>query len=314
MQKWFFQFAGLSLALTIILASGCTDDPIVEPSLGPDVRFVTETDYLSGDADVVRGEFFQVKVTVDKGDGKLKSFTIYEGSDKLATARFDINNGAITSNNPFLITGVDQDGATYEFKIASLDTEAATTYTFEATDENNLQDEVSLVVTTKAPATTPIEMSLSGVLFNASGPAGTGGLDLDTGTGTGSQAAGAEIRDMGINCGVNPPAWRQQIGTVNGAVMRRVRAEMVENFSFANATTKEIIAAAYETGSEITSDLPTLYCNPDDNVVVTDVTLPLVVGDMFAISANGKIYLIRVDEINDVAADNSDNYKMSIKY
>lgn len=314
MQKWFFQLAGLSLALTIILASGCTDDPIVEPSLGPDVRFVSETGYLSADADVTRGDFFLVKITAAKGDGKLKSFTVYEGSDKLATARFEINNGTITSNNPFLITGVDQDGATYEFKIESLDALASTTYTFEVTDENNLQDEVSLVVTTKAPATTPIEMSLNGVLFNASGPVGTGGLDLDTGTGTGSQAAGAEIRDMGINCGVNPPAWRMQIGTVNGAVMRRVRADMVENFTFDNANTKEILAAAYETGSTISSNLPTLYCNPDDNVTVTNVTLPLVVGDMFAISANNKIYLIRVDEINDVAADNSDNYKMSIKY
>lgn len=314
MQKWFLKLAALSLAATAMIWTGCGDDPIITNPLGPDVRFVVESGYLDSDADVIKGEVFKVKVNALTGDGKLKSVQILEGSDKLGNDRFDINGGAITSNNPFLITGADQDGATFEIAIVSKTEETSTTYTFEVTDENNLQDEVTLVITTKAPPTTPIERTLTGVLFNASGPAGTGGLDLDEGTGKGSQDASAEIRDMGINCGVNPPTWRMQIGTVNGAVMRRVQPGMVENFSFDNANTKEIIAAAYETGSTISSNLPTLYCNPDDNVTVTNVTLPLVVGDMFAITANSKIYLIRVDEINNVDADNSDNYKLSIKY
>lgn len=314
MQKWFLRLATLSLVATVMIWTGCGEDPIIDNPLGPDVRFVVESGYLDGNADVVKGEVFKVKINALIGDGKLKSVQILEGSDKLATDRFDINGGAITSNNPFLITGADQDGATFEIAIVSKTEETSTTYTFEVTDENNLQDEVSLVITTKAPPTTPIERTINGVLFNASGPVGTGGLDLDEGVGTGSQATTAEIRDMGINCTVNPPTWRMQIGTVNGAVMRRVRAEMVENFSFDNANTKEIIAAAYETGSTISSNLSTLYCDPNDDVTVTNVTLPLVVGDMFAITANGKIYLIRVDEINNVDADNSDNYKMSIKY
>lgn len=313
MQKWFLQISGIALALLIILSTGCNpDDPTPNP-LGPDVRLVTEAGFVSSDADVTKGEVFKVKVSVLTGDAKLKSFTISEGSDKLSTARFDINSGAITSNNPFLITGADQSGATYEFAITSLSDEVATTYTFEVTDENNLKDEVSVVITTKAPPTTPIEMSLTGVLFNASGPAGTGGLDLDAGTGTGSLDPSAEIRDLGINCGASGSPWRMQIGSVNGAVLRRVRAEMVENFSFDNATNKEIIAAAYDTGTTPSNGM-TLYCDPNDDVAVTNVTLPLIVGDVFAISANGKIYLIRVDEVNDVPADNSDNYKMSIKY
>ena len=139
-------------------------------------------------------------------------------------------------------------------------------------------------------------------------------MNLDNGQSTASDAASAEIRDVGIDCGL-PDAtnWRKQIGTINGAEMRRVRAEMVENFSFANATNKEIIAAAFETGSSILDTNSAIDCQ-GNSVIVRDMTLPLVVGDMFVISANSKIYLIRVDEVNVTTNNNDDNYKLSIKY
>jgi len=316
MQKLLLSLAGLALAFTVILSTGCNpdgDDP-TDPT-GPDARFVTQTGFLDGSADVEVGQTFQIKVSLLTGDNKLQSVTIYEDDVKLGTSFFTINGGALTSNNPFLITGADKDGVTYEFEISTVNTVGAVrTYEVEVADEKGLKDAVSLTITSKAPATTPLEMSLTGVLLNQAGPAGQGGLDLDNGQSTGSDAASAEIRDVGIDCSQpNASNWRKQIGTVNGAEMRRVRAEMVENFSFANATNKEIIAAAFDTGQSILDTNQAIDCQ-GNSVTVTDMTLPLVVGDMFVIKKGVRIYLIRVDEVNNTTNDNNDNYKFSIKY
>ncbi len=316
MQKLLLSLAGLALVFTVILSTGCNPDdtPTPDPT-GPDARFVTEAGFLDANADVVAGETFKIKVSLLTGDNKLQSVTIYEDDVKLGTSFFTINGGALTSNNPFLIVGADKDGVTYEFEISSVNTVGAVrTYEVEVADENGLKDAVSLTITSKAPPTTPIERSLTGVLLNQAGPVGTGGLDLDEGLSVGSGAASAEIRDVGIDCS-QPDAsnWRKQIGTVNGAEMRRVVPANVENFSFANATNKEIIAAAFSTGNPISDTNQAIDCL-GNAVTVTDMTLPLVVGDVFAVSANGKIYLIRVDEVNNTTNDNADNYKFSIKY
>lgn len=316
MQKLLLSLAGLALVFTVILSTGCNPDEgePTDPS-GPDARFVTESGFLDANADVVAGETFKIKVSLLTGDNKLQSVTLYEDDVKLGTSFFTINGGALLANNPFLITGADKDGVTYEFEISSVNTVGAVrTYEVEVADESGLKDAVSLTITSKAPPTTPIEMSLTGVLLNQAGPVGTGGLNLDNGQGTGSDDPAAEIRDVGIDCSQpNASNWRKQIGTVNGAEMRRVRAEMVENFSFANANNKEIISAAFDTGSAIGDTNQAIDCN-GNAVTVTDMTLALVVGDMFAVKANGKIYLIKVDEVNNTTNDNNDNYKFSIKY
>jgi len=314
MQKFLLSLAGLALVFTVILSTGCNPDEPTDPN-GPDARFVTESGFLDGNAEVEVGQTFQIKVSLLPGDAKLKAVTIYEDDVKLDTDFFTINDGAVFANNPFVIVGADQDGVTYEFEISTVNAVGAVrTYEVEVEDESGLKDAVSLTITSKAPATTPIEMSLTGVLLNQAGPVGQGGLDLDNGQSTGSDAASAEIRDVGIDCGL-PDAtnWRKQIGTINGAEMRRVRAEMVENFSFANATNKEIIAAAFETGQPIIDTNLAIDCT-GNSVIVRDMTLPLVVGDMFVISANSKIYLIKVDAVNVTTNDNQDNYLFSIKY
>lgn len=316
MQKLLLSLAGLALVFTVILSTGCNPDE-GEPTdpTGPDARFVTESGYLDGNAEVVAGETFKIKVSLLTGDNKLQSVTIYEDDVKLGTNFFTINNGALTSNNPFLIVGTDKDGVTYEFEISTVNTVGAVrTYEVEVADENGLKDVVSLTITSKAPPTTPIEMSLTGVLLNQAGPVGTGGLNLDNGQSTASDSPAAEIRDVGIDCNQpNASNWRKQIGTVNGAEMRRVRPDMVENFSFANATNKEIILAAFDTGSAIGDTNQAIDCL-GNAVTVTDMTLPLVVGDMFTVKANNKIYLIKVDAINVTTNDNDDNYLFSIKY
>jgi len=39
-----------------------------------------------------------------------------------------------------------------------------------------------------------------------------------------------------------------------------------------------------------------------------------MVGDLFTVKSGETYYLIRIDEVNETAADNADNYVISIKF
>ncbi len=162
---------------------------------------------------------------------------------------------------------------------------------------------------------TPLADTLNGVLFNQAGPAGTGGLDLDTGEGTGSTASESEIRDMGLDCTIPAPGlnWRRQIGTINDADMRAVDMTQVENFTFENVGSVEEIIGAYESGIDL-ADGESINCANTSTTAVTDVSEVLTAGDMFVVLSNGRYYLIRIDEVNETDMDNDDNYVISIKY
>ncbi|MEZ4986183.1 MAG: hypothetical protein R2795_14285 [Saprospiraceae bacterium] len=318
MQKFVLKLAGMGLILSTLFFNSCGEDPIIENPLGPEIQFVSDPATLSGDADVIINQGFAVKIRLIKGDAALKSVEVQAGGIKVASSRLTINSGSVTSNNPFLITGADQDGATYTIDIASAGTEAVndiTTYTFTVTDQDNRTDVVDLVITTIDEPGTPIAETLTGVLLNQAGPAGTGGLNLDNGDGTGSADGAAEIRDLGIDCTINPDNaenWRAQFGTVNGANMVKVDLTQVENFTFDGVSKIEEIEGAYTSGITLADGVSQ---NPSCvETVVTDVTGTVAVGDLFVVFANSKYYLIRVDEINAVSGSNGDNFKISIKY
>ncbi|MDV7398345.1 hypothetical protein RZS08_43475, partial [Arthrospira platensis SPKY1] len=97
--------------------------------------------------------------------------------------------------------------------------------------------------------------------------------------GTGSAASEAEIRDLGIDCTINPAQqenWRSQIGSVNGTDMVKVNvAAQAEGFTFDKVETREVILAAYDTGIELADGVSTnAQCN---ETPVTDVSDPVVV-------------------------------------
>lgn len=300
MQKLFLQFAGLALFFTFVLASGCTDDPVtpVDP-LDPIVSFVSEAGYLSTDADLQGGETFFVKINLTTGDNPLQTVTINENGAKLSTDRFVIDNGAITSNNPFLITGDDKNGVTYDLAITpSLVVGDVSTYSFLVTDEAGQTDEVSLIISIAAPPTTPLDVTYTAVVVNnADGPAGSnGGLDLDTGVNVPSASADAELRDMGINLAL--PAsqnWLQQIEPRNGATLRIPDTGSIENFSFDNVDSREAILGAYETAN---------------NVSETDM---LAEGDVFIIERDEDYFLIEVAKIVVTTNNNLDYYELNVK-
>ncbi|GJM31110.1 MAG: hypothetical protein DHS20C18_01110 [Saprospiraceae bacterium] len=300
MQKLFLQFAGLAVFFTLILASGCTDDPVTPDNpLNPIISFANEAGFLSADAELQAGETFFVKVNVSKGDNPLQSMTINENGAKLAAARFTIDNGAITSNNPFLITGTSKDGAIFEFSITpSTVVGDISTYSFLVTDEAGETDEISLDITIAAPLTTPLDVTYTAVIVNnASGPAGSnGGLDLDTGVNVPSASAEAELRDMGID--INLPVsqnWLQQIQPRNGATLRLPDVDAIENFSFENVDSREAILGAYETADDVTQ------------------TEKLAEGDVFIIERDDDFFLIQVFKITVTTGDNLDKYELNVK-
>lgn len=315
MKNFVLKLTGLGLVMVALFFSSCGDDPVVVNPLGPEISFVADPGFLDLDSDVIVGETFSVKVRLSKGDAQLQTLAIDEGSSKLETSRFTINSGAITSNNPLLITGTDKDGTTYTIDITPSGTQAVgdvTTYTFTATDESGETDAVDIIITTVDTPGTDISTSITGVLLNQAGPAGTGGLDLDDGTGTGSSAAGAEIRDLGIDCDLPDNSnWRMQMGTTNGAIMVAVDLSQLENFTFENVTKVESIIEAYNTGIALADGESDNCATP---VAVTDVTSAVSVDDMFAVFANDTYYLVKVDAVNNTTADNDDSYELSIKY
>ena len=315
MQKFLLNLAGLSLLTASLFFTSCGEDPIVTDPLGPDIQFLSDTDVLSADADVIVGENFSVRLKVTKGDNPLKSIEIQESDTKLDLSRITSISTIDVINNPFTIAEADKDGVTYDITI----TQGAhvvgdyTIYKFIITDDKDETSSVDIAITTAAVPGTPLSTTITGVLFNQAGPAGTGGLDLDAGTGTGSSDADAEIRDLGIDCALpNASNWRAQIGTVNGADMVKVDPNQLENFTFDNVDKIEPIVDAYNAGIALT-DGESQSCSGSPTAV-TDVSDAVIVGDMFVVFANDKHYLIRIDAVNATTANNDDNYELSIKY
>ncbi|MCG8326229.1 MAG: hypothetical protein MI974_01030 [Chitinophagales bacterium] len=324
MTKLFLKLSGVAFILTLLIATGCEDDPVVDP-LGPTITFESGDNLVS--ADVTLGTdvtTIAVRVTADVGDNPLNTLTfLVEGVEVSGANIGDYiksvtsNGSAITPNNPMLITDANKNGGTWDIEIALFGQveDQTVNYGFEVADEVGERALVDLDVTLFDPGT-PLNNELSGVLLNQAGPAGTGGLDLDTGDGTGSSDAASEIRDLGIDCTIDPANaenWRAQIGTINGANMVKVDPSTLgEGFSFSEVKTTEAIVEAYDAGAALADGVSqNAQC---DETAVTDVSDPAVVGDIFSVLSGGKYYLIQIDEVNAISGSNGDNYVISIKY
>ena len=136
-------------------------------------------------------------------------------------------------------------------------------------------------------------------MLNQAGPAGTGGLDLDTGASTGSSDALAEIIDNGIDASLPAASnWIQSISSVNGSTIRVLRPGLnglEETFSFASVLTKE--------------EIPGLHNN--NAAVYSGETV--IVGDLFTVERGGSFYILEVTNVNVTTTDNSDSYRFNVK-
>lgn len=177
------------------------------------------------------------------------------------------------------------------------------TYTIAIEDENGdvqFQD-----FTIDAGATVSL---LQGVLFNAGGPMGTGGLDLDLGESVGSSDADAEIKDEGID--IDEPMdknWIRRISGANGSTVKHLipnQNGLAESFNFDDIQTQEQLAAIWNNGLDFV----------DTNNVGEVISFRVELDDLFIVEANSKYYILKIVEINETPDNNQDNYVVDIKH
>lgn len=238
--------------------------------------------------DLAPGKLNSVRLTAVKGAGSISAISVLVDGEFEDIA--DLAFGGDFTSNPQPLEGAMTEG----FVMESLSFRTRTTlgtyvYTIVVTDEYGQNSTTEFTVNV---VSTPLE-TLTGVLYNAEGPTGTGGLDLDNGNSTGSASGEAEIRDQGYDDAGN---WAQLIAPVADATMFQLTPGangIAEGFTFASITSKQDLANLSESGLPI------------------GVSGTVLVGDMFVVNRAGLVYGILVTEVN-VQADNSDNYVFTI--
>jgi hypothetical protein len=230
---------------------------------------------------------------------------------------FDVNGDAIAANrlwwddlsnpnwpgNPAAIDDVDQLGFDRTLYIRA-QTAGIEEYLLVISDAN---DNYVSTFTIDVGTVTPADV-LMGVLFNRAGPAGTGGLDLDTGASTGSMDAAAELVDEGIDISLpNAQNWLKRITGGTNTEIKELRPNeggLLESFTFESITTKEQIAEIWANGIAFTE--VNAAGNLRSNLVEE--------GSMYVVLREGKYYAVRVVTINETADNNDDNYILDIKF
>lgn len=316
MKKLFFLFL-LAAGVVVLTNTGCEDETIVDP-IAPTLAFRSDDptgvrpSFPTSDFDSETTGFVYVAVNVIAGSSNLKTLTVYEDGNKLATDRIslrDLNSGDdVTVQNPLLLLGDYVNGFDFEIGLDLQDDISTKAYTVEVEDENGQIQSLTINISTIDPGT-PIEMTLEGVLLNQAGPAGQGGLDLDDGSSTGTLASDptqidGEINDEGIDLAL-PPAdnWKRQISAMNDAEMRIPGASFPVDFNFGDVSTKEEIQAFFDGGDP----LP----NPDGGELISD---PVEIGDIFFVKRGSKYYLLEVTDVVPTTSDNSDKIVFDVKY
>jgi len=255
------------------------------------------------------GSFIIVPLIVGQGTFLISSITVEENGvvidDFMDRLRYDDLSFPFTGN-PFSVPADDQIGLDKDIYVRAPQDPGTYEYTVTVADELGNVSVGTFSITVEEQGT-PVN-TLQGVLFNRAGPAGTGGLDLDTGVGTGSADPDAEIRDEGIDTSVgNDVNWIKRIKGVNGTELKLLVPQfggVPEGFSYDGVTTVEQLAALDGLGTEFTE------VNSNGEIV----SYLVEVGDIFFAKGTSRNYLLIVREVNETPDNNNDNYVLDIKY
>jgi hypothetical protein len=250
-----------------------------------------------------------LKIQAEKGGADLSTLEIRENDVLVDVTNFNWNGlSMMTMGNPFGLSDTESQGFDEgEFLLDLPNSVGTFVYTIIVEDAVDQRDTATFVITTESSGT-PIDIR-EDVLLNAAGPAGTGGLDLDTGESTGTgpvSGAEAEIIDNGINGGNADVNWIQTISAVNGATMKYVVAGsggVPESFTFDGLEFKEDLEGLYTANSG----------GVIDNTNSSSIVQP---GDTFIVQKGTQYWLITAKEVNVKTAvgDNSDNYVFDVKF
>ncbi len=294
-----------ALLVVVLLINACTeDDPVIPVIEGPEINLNSGPGLVTSSDTVLNGETFSVQLAAVQGDVAMNDLRIQEDGSAIPFDRISVE-GSPASANPILLVNSDRESFTFDIEITTSDEAKTAEYTFLVMDENNESATATVTVTTLGTAVD----TLMGVLLNAAGPQGTGGLDLDEGIGTGSTDTIAEIKDEGIDLDLPlDQNWKRQISGTNGAIVKYLSPGengLSESFAFENISTKEVIRELFDgNGIDFTQ------VNQDSELVSDPVT----VGDVFVVQREEKHYLIRIAEITETVDDNNDSYLIDIKH
>jgi len=256
-------------------------------------------EYLGGSAiTTTPGSIVSIPLNVIAGNKPLSHVAVSEGADFIADlSRLsfgDINARFV--DNPHPLSEEDQDGFEKNVYIRASSDPGTKNYRVFVVDGVSDGAFVDFQITTG----TSIDL-ITGLLFNAAGVAGTGGLDLDDGTSLGSRDAAVEIKDEGID--LNQPLadnWKQMVSGVNGSEIRYVIGGMngIENVGL-----KEELPGLFSSGTMFDTR------NGDDE----STSYRLVAGDVLIVRSAEKYYLLSIREINVVTNGNADHYVIDVK-
>ncbi|MEM7573257.1 MAG: hypothetical protein AAF433_10165 [Bacteroidota bacterium] len=161
-SHYLLAFVGLYLFL---FSTGCPEDGTgTGTSLPPEILLT-----YNGATDLPFGQPFTVSLRLDDGDAALQSLAITKDGINVPFSELTFDGGAVTANNPLLISGADVNGVTYEVTIdPATPAVGSNTYFFAVTDADGLFDSEGLTINYEA---NPATASLSDVSGFISGDA-----------------------------------------------------------------------------------------------------------------------------------------------
>jgi hypothetical protein len=250
------------------------------------------------------GALVSLQLDVDKGTFPMSTIGVFEDGELIA----DVNRLELGSNtfdtNPYALAEDQKDEFSEMLFIRVHETGGAKTYSIVITDESGETATLDINIVTGTPLT-----ELQGVLLNAGGDDGTGGLDLDDGISTSSSDPIAEIKDLGIDTDLAADInWIQRITAINGFEARYLfggQNGLPETFTFEGISFKEQLPDLWENSTPFTSE---------DVNTGEKVSFLMEVDDVFIVSDGVKFYTLIVREVNVRTMDNLDNYVFDIKY
>lgn len=234
---------------------------------------------------------------VARGTSDMNSVQVNENGNAIAenSGRIEFND-TIPSANPALLFGDDETGFTLKVSIVTNTTPGTYDIDFIVTDSNSPTPRSETYTIEYIVAEPNLEL-IEGVLFNAGGPQGTGGLDLNTGEGTGS--ADGHIRDLGLDQSLpDDENWIQKIVPVVNAQRTVTLSYLSDEVNFDDVQYTNQLADLYDGGTEVDQ---------------SGTANKNVVGDTFIAKEGDDYWIFIIREVNITPDDNEDNYVIDIK-
>ena len=277
------------MGLGLFLSSCGTDDDDVTPEVtGPSISATSDSIFVNADVtrELNESEWLVVRLTAVKGDAALASVSITkDGSALDASAVYfsDFDAASDTTTSTVTLGGTDVDGFTGDIKIwVDATVTGSSIYTVTVTDADNVATEFSVILTISAEGLSTAKTGR--IIYNASGP-NAGAFDLDGDSTTASTGpTSSDLQDQGT------ATWAGEIAPENGAMW--------------------VAASLSDYTSGTLSSITDLYAAGTPSATAQAIS----VDDVFIVmTSEGAMSIVRFTEVNDIIADNTDNYVFAYK-